>query len=247
MANQNDREDAPIIVAATELKLPTFWTTNPEVWFLRAEAQFRKITKQSSKFDKVILALDESTAARVLEMIRNPPENPYDALKAKLLAKYDLSDYERAIKILDMPALEDEKPSLLMDRMTSVIGSRHRADDCFIFRANFIRKLPEDIRAILAGERFDTCGDLATRADMIWLGRRASENTSSAICLATNGIDTNEVSKKTNKPAASFSEFARKFELRPNGPCVFHAFYREKALKCKTPCNWQENATASHQ
>ena len=158
-------EDAPIISCRHGVQAAGFFgQRTQQFWFLRAEAQFRdrNITKQSSKFDRVLMALDEATAARVLEMIWNPPENQYDVLKAKLLAKYDLSDYERAIRILEMPAPDDEKPSLLMDRMMAVIGSRHRADNCFIFRANFIRKMPEKIRAVLAAEKFDTCADLAT-------------------------------------------------------------------------------------
>ena len=239
-------EGEPVVIAATELKLPAFWTSNPEIWFLRAEAQFRdrNITKQETKFDKVLLALDEATAARVLSLIRNPPAKPYDALKEKLLDKYDLSDYERALTIMNMTAIDDERPSRLMDRMTAILGSRHEPDNCLLFRAQFIQKLPEEIRAVLAGEKFETCVDLARRADEVWLGRRASVNPPESIYGATGGAEAAAVSGK-QKP--SFYKYRQSFQYRPGGQCVYHAYYGDKATRCSPPCSKTLNETASHQ
>ena len=43
-------------IHAVSLKLPEFWTDDPEVWFVRVEAQFRStaITLGSTKFDYVV-------------------------------------------------------------------------------------------------------------------------------------------------------------------------------------------------
>ena len=63
-------------VETVSLKLPTFWTSQPEVWFTQAEAQFRlrKITADETKYFYVVAALDQPTATRLLDLISRPPE-----------------------------------------------------------------------------------------------------------------------------------------------------------------------------
>ena len=58
-------------VNATAVKLPSFWSGNPEVWFKQVESVFstRTITRQQTKFDYVIQALDNITADRVQAII----------------------------------------------------------------------------------------------------------------------------------------------------------------------------------
>ena len=48
---------------AVSLNLPTFWTIQPDVWFVQAEAQFtlHEITAESTKYYFVVLALDQDT------------------------------------------------------------------------------------------------------------------------------------------------------------------------------------------
>ena len=59
---------------AVSLKLPTFWSSQPEVWFAQAEAQFnlRKITADDTKYYYVLAALDQPTATRLLDLISPP-------------------------------------------------------------------------------------------------------------------------------------------------------------------------------
>ena len=58
-------------VNAAAVKLPPFWSGNPEVWFKQVESVFstRKITVQQTKFDYVVQALDNSTAEKVQSVI----------------------------------------------------------------------------------------------------------------------------------------------------------------------------------
>ena len=71
---------------AVSLKLPTFWSSQPEVWFAQAEAQFnlRKITADDTKYYYVLAALDQPTATRLLDLISHPPaDDKYEALKIR--------------------------------------------------------------------------------------------------------------------------------------------------------------------
>ena len=78
-------------VNATAVKLPAFWSGNPDVWFRQVESVFstRKpaITLQQTKFDYVIQALDNNTADRVQAIILSPPEDTYDQLKRFLASR----------------------------------------------------------------------------------------------------------------------------------------------------------------
>ncbi len=77
---------------AVSLKLPTFWTSQPEVWFAQVEAQFNlhSITADDTKYFYVLAALDQSTATCLLDPIARPPtDEKYKTLKDRLIETFD--------------------------------------------------------------------------------------------------------------------------------------------------------------
>ena len=122
---------------AVSLKLPTFWTSQSEVWFVQAEAQFelRRVTADETKYFYVLAALDQETATRVLDLIRRPPnEDKYKALKDRLIDTFGLSKHERASRLLHFRLLGDSKPSALMDEMLALFGDH---TPCLLFEQLF--------------------------------------------------------------------------------------------------------------
>ena len=122
---------------AVSLKLPTFWTSQPEVWFAQAEAQFniRGTTADETKYYYVLAALDQGTATRLLDLINAPPsENKCTALKERLIGTFGLSKRERASRLLHIRPLGDSKPSSLMDEMLALLGDH---PPLFAVRATF--------------------------------------------------------------------------------------------------------------
>ena len=104
---------APAVSAVT-VKLPDFWQHDPEPWFQHIEAQFnlRGITGDDTRYYHVVAALDPSTTRRVMGFLREPPVNgKYEALKAQLLRLFQLSDTERAERLLSLNGLGDSKPT----------------------------------------------------------------------------------------------------------------------------------------
>jgi len=88
---------------AVALKLPTFWTSQPRVWFAQAEAQFeiRRITADETRYYHTLAALDQSTATRLLDLISAfPCDNKYQGLKDHLLDTFSLSKREWATQLL---------------------------------------------------------------------------------------------------------------------------------------------------
>ena len=77
-------------VTAVNIKIPTFWPADPEVWFTQVDAQFstRTITSQKTKFDHVIASLMPEVAIEVRDIILKPPAtNLYNSLKTQLIAR----------------------------------------------------------------------------------------------------------------------------------------------------------------
>src|SRR5687768_17324041 len=70
-------------LASVTLSLPTFWSQNPDAWFMKVEAQFKsaRITSEEKRYYKVLAVLPESAAIRVRDI----------ALKTDYIA----GDYER--------------------------------------------------------------------------------------------------------------------------------------------------------
>ena len=59
---------------AVLLKLPIFWTSQPQVWFGQAEAQFhiRWITADTTKYYYVVSALEDQETALITSVSHQP-------------------------------------------------------------------------------------------------------------------------------------------------------------------------------
>lgn len=221
-----------IAANAVALKLPNFWTNQPETWFAQAEAQFsiRGITSDATKYYYVVAALDQDTAARLLDTLQNPPDaDKYATLKAQLLKAYGFSRRERAAKLLDITSLGDRKPSVLLAEMRALSGGH---TNCMLFEELFLRAMPHDIRLQLAEEDFADIDKLGARADALL--HTKSQN---------SGIACNRIKVKrptSNKEQTSIAE--------PNQPiCFYHMKFGSKAQKCRQPCSYSGNAVAGRQ
>ena len=151
---------------AISLKLPIFWTSQPQVWFQQAEAQFtiRNITVDNTKYAYVVAALDQDTASRLLDLLRKPPvESRYNTIKARLIQTFSSSRRVRANRLLQMEELGDRQPSALMDEMLSLL------DEHLLFEQIFLNRMPDAIRLQLAEADFAEPRKLAEKADQLWL------------------------------------------------------------------------------
>jgi len=214
-------------VQAVSLKLPTFWPEQPQVWFVQAEAQFnlRNITADDTKYHYLVAALDQATAKRVIDLLSSPPANDkYQALKDRLNDTYGLSEFERGTRLLHVPALGDDKPSVLMDNMLALMEGH---EPCFIFRCLFLERLPEEIRGILAHSQITDCRQLAKAADTLWETRQPTAN---AVHEGT-APSTSAHARPRKKPALSTPQRA------DSGLCFYHAKFGDQARSCQPPCS----------
>ena len=222
-------------VNATSVKLPAFWSGNPEVWFRQVESVFSTrrpaITVQQTKFDYVIQALDNNTADRVQGIILSPPENPYDRLKDALIEVFSKSQAEKDQEVLNFNGLGDKKPSELLQQMNNL-----NADPKTLFKAFFLAQLPSEVRRILALSGKTEVKDLAKEADRIM-----------EVSKLTGGSQVNaagEFRKPSRQdPGRSQNKNLSEPRTRPDqdwpllpGLCKYHSKYGMRARSCLKPC-----------
>ncbi len=239
-ALQGLRPAAP--VNATAVKLPQFWQGNPEVWFKQTESVFTTrnpaITTQQTKFDYVIQALDNNTAEKVQSLILNPPAQPYDKLKAALIAAFGKSQAVKDQELLDLNGLGDRKPSELLQHMRNL-----NVDPETLFKALFLAQLPPDVRRILATSSKTDIGELAIEADRI---TEVSQITSDLQVSATNPVQKNRRQAIPKVGMGSAISTSRTWATIP-GLCIYHSRFGELARKCKPPCKFVSSANPGNE
>ena len=84
----------------------------------------------------------------------SPAADPYTAIKERLLSVYTLSEFEREQCLVDPPPLGDDKPSIILSKMTALLGTHQ---PCLLFRAFFLQQLPEFIQSTLVHSKVEDC------------------------------------------------------------------------------------------
>lgn len=215
---------------AVSLKLPTFWTTQPQVWFEQAEAQFhiRQITADDTRYYYVVSALDQDTAGRIIDYLREPPnKNKYEGIKTLLNTTFGLTRRERAAKLLHMDGLGDRKPSELMNEMLALMEG-HKS--CLLFEQIFLEQMPEDIRLLLAQDTFTDPRGLAARADELWQTKQQE----GAYISRITALPRQQTATRTATPSTS----------NKDKWCYYHQRWGSDARRCRPPCMHPGNASA---
>ena len=132
-------------VTKVVVKLPEFWTNDPDLWFLHAESAFRnsKITQSRTKFDHVIQKLPQKVMVSVRGLIMSTTSSsstPYEDLKAKLVSPYTLPCWQRVAKLIHHPGLGDGRPTALMDAMLALLPEDEVPGSLFL--GLFLERLP---------------------------------------------------------------------------------------------------------
>ncbi|GFN87946.1 Pol polyprotein [Plakobranchus ocellatus] len=221
-------------ISAVSLKLPEFWTTSPEVWFARVEAQFgtKNISTDQTKYDYVVSALDVKTAEEVQDVLVNPPDaNKYSVLKRALLKAFGKSQAQRDNELLNLNGLDDRKPTALLRKINAL-----NEDPQSLKRALFLSNLPADIRSILAGQNFSDIQKLAEAADRIWETRGACVQ--QVIHTADSSPPAPVTIEAVSRPR--FQPQRRPGSKAPStqAVCYYHLKFGPQARRCQPGCKF---------
>lgn len=244
VAGRIQNHDTTMTANAVTLKLPEFWESSASAWFAQTEAQFalRDITADATRYYYVVSALGNTTASRVVSLLKNPPETEkYDTLKAHLLKTFELSDAERASRLFSLQGLGDSKPSELMDRMLDLLGE-HRPD--FLFVQLFLRQLPSTVRAALANTTITDCRELAGEADKFFLASQGQCVMAALPAHIAPAVDSTLVAATSSRQLHSSNQRQFSSPQQSSDLCFYHAKFGPKALKCRAPCKFGGSGNA---
>ncbi|KAH6924725.1 hypothetical protein HPB50_022753 [Hyalomma asiaticum] len=161
-----------LAISAVDIRLPPFWTADPQLWFLQVESQFtaRRITAELTKYHHVVASLPPAIASEIRDLLVAPPaENAYTTLKQLLISRLTPSE-PRLQQLLHYTDLGDRTPSQLLRHMRQLL---HTADatttdaDSRLLRELFLQRLPVNVRMILASAADKRLSELAELADSV--------------------------------------------------------------------------------
>lgn len=253
-------------VSYVGVKPPPFWKTNPSLWFIRLEAQFSlaKITSETTKFNHVVAAVEADVLTSVSDIIVNPPEEqPYEALKKRLIESHSESEESKIRTLLQGVELGDSRPSHLLARMRALAGD---AVGEALLKSLWLARLPTTTRSIV-GALSDGLSKLAAVADKIH-DLSVSPQINEAACLpqAQNSaleIQIAQLTQQVNDLAAivrgrsrsrdnnyqhyrkrsysgSRNRSRNRYKEPANNMCFYHTNFGAKARKCNFPCSFKE-------
>lgn len=133
-------ENASIVqdnaVHAVSVKLPEFWTSMPDAWFIQIESQFviRGITGEQTKFHYVVQVLPQDVVASVNDILIQQPQpiNPYTNLKKVLIDRNSMSESKRIEALLSGKQMGHRKPSQFYWRLKSIAGQSVMASESLV-------------------------------------------------------------------------------------------------------------------
>ena len=208
---------APAQVNAAAVKLPEFWSDDPELWFARVEAQFatRGIKDQDTRFNYITAALDNSSAGEVKSILLHPPIDKYDVLKSALIDAFAKSQAQKDAELLAISGLGDRKPTALLRKIQALNSN---ADT--LLRAFFLAQLPADVRAMLAASDITDIDDLAKAADRVVESKAITQQG------YVSEVSQIRDRRRNRDGALNSSEFI----------CYFHGKFGTKARSCRPGC-----------
>ena len=119
-SSQPDLQHAP--VNRVTVKPPTFYRTNPTVWFRQMESQFvlDGITNDTTKYHHILAAIPEDVAIKLSMEIED-----YSSLKDSITKVYQKSKTEVIEEALETISLDGHKPSVCLLRIQRKLAECH--------------------------------------------------------------------------------------------------------------------------
>ena len=250
-------------VAALKPKIPDFWPHAADVWISQVNAQFRlcRITSSQTKFDYAVSRLGNAAAARVQDLLANPPaDGPYEALVERITAGFSKSSIERLSDFNALPPLGDRRPSELMDTILASLSGVACMESCPHVQYAFLTRLPVTIRSGLSHVKFESARAMALKADEVWSAVNASSAASNVSVVLESPPPPPSPSADADNVVAAVRNPGQPVRSPPGrspqptrpapqqqqqqGLCWYHARFGNRASYCRPPCSWSGNGRA---
>ncbi|KAH9378641.1 hypothetical protein HPB48_019327 [Haemaphysalis longicornis] len=133
------------------LRLPTFVSKNPHVWFAQVEAVFdlHRVTSETTRYRHLLCNLPPEVADEVAYVIGAPLNDaPYQRLKQSFLDRTTVSESARLRHLLTHEELGDRRPSQLLNTMRQLVGASNVDSNGALLKQLFLQRLPQSTRIV---------------------------------------------------------------------------------------------------
>jgi hypothetical protein len=226
--------------------LPEFWPQAPVLWFSRAECIFtlRHVEDEVTKYCAVVACLPHDVLRQVADLLDIAAlTEPYKQLKDRLLSANELTPIQRAERVMQMADLGGQKPSQLLAAMLEWCPRGEERSPFFI--ASFLRRLPNELRILLAHEDFSDLKAVSQKADALWQLCPRLDSINAAVAALDVDDASAPIAGVGQRPAKGRSA-AQSTKKKGSGKksivyCWKHHQYGEKAHSCADPstCMWE--------
>ena len=165
--SEDDDEESARYVRQVSIKLPPFSELNPELWFARAESQFKTkgITSDTTKFHHLYALMTDKAANEIEALLLDPPKSgKVDAMRAKLVRRFGRTQYDKDLELLNTRSLGDLKPSQMWSKFQRLNKDPSNATSSFV-KAYLMSMYPPEVRGALANMSFKDNDEMAEAAD----------------------------------------------------------------------------------
>jgi hypothetical protein len=164
-----NKEEAGPSVSAVGVKLPEFWSKDPELWFIQVEHQFKlaNVTADSTKLSHIVSKISCEVLQHVKDILKTPPTDgtAYQTFKDRLLKKYSETKEQKMNDLLSGMELGDMKPSELLTKMKDKVDDATKLET--VIKQLWLKQLPTQEQAILLSLDTLDLEKLAETADRI--------------------------------------------------------------------------------
>ncbi|KZC08950.1 hypothetical protein WN55_11413 [Dufourea novaeangliae] len=242
------------IINQQSLRIPQFWPHKIALWFRLVDVQFAmaRITKDETKYNITVANLRENHIEHVEDIVINSPAlDRYEHLKRELIKRLTESDSTRVRRLLEGEEIGDRTPSQFF-RDLKKLATPSIPDD-FVLTL-WKSRLPPNTQRVLAASTDPNITSLTEMADRVYEIRPEPGRIASVV--ESGGLDElQEQIRQLRLEVSALSGNRRRAPSRPrrrnrshirekedqDDVCWYHRTFKDRATKCRAPCNWTGN------
>ena len=233
--------DAATVFGAS-VQLPMFDRTEPDTWFILADANFnlRGVTDSRTKYWYVLSKFDATTLRKLSTFLQLPTGNdPYKELREMLCQTYEPLLEQKIDAFLELKEIGEERPSefgLELQRLTA----KASMDD--VRKRVFLHCLPKTIVTAIRGSLEGDFQTVVKAANRVWTAASTSAEVSlspATVAAVTSG----QTSSRGGKQGGGRQHVPRpSTQMTSLTLCSFHKRFGHAARKCARGCScWGKN------
>ena len=236
----DDGEEWSNNVRQVSIKLPPFSESNPELWFARAESQFKTkgITSDSTKFHHLYALMTDKAANEIEALLLDPPATgKVDAMRAKLVRRFGRSQFDKDMELLNTRSLGDLKPSQMWSKFQRLNKDPSNLTSSFV-KAYLVSMYPPEVRGALANMTFKDNDEMAEAADRYLENSKKKPGEIHEVQEDAGLVEAVSQGRGRGQPGRGRGQAGVQKTSGPSGSsktCFFHDRHGLGAFKCNGP------------